>query len=200
MANITHISQLDLTKRYTYADYLTWSFDERLEIIKGNLRPLGASPGTTHQQTSSRLLYYFSDFIRKYKNIAFFHAPLDVRLFGADKYDDATTVVQPDLLVVLDKSKIEEIGCNGAPDLIIEILSTFVGSKHDLVTKYNLYEEAGVGEYWIVYPYEGVIDVYHLQNQKYYLHQKYTNGDNIDVKTLPGLVINMDDLFYEDVV
>ena len=89
---------------------------------------------------------------------------------------------------------LDEKGCNGAPDIIVEILSQS-NSKHDLVTKYQLYEQAGVTEYWVVYPYEHVLDVYHLQDGKYFLFKKYVEDDMVVVKTLPGLILDLKDIF-----
>jgi Uma2 family endonuclease len=189
---ITSLSQLDLTLTFTYADYLSWLFPERVELIKGHLRMMPA-PSNKHQKLSGNLYYEIARFLKK-RPCQVRYAPFDVRLKRTVEDNEVTTVVQPDLCVVCDPKLFDEKGCNGAPDMIIEILSEST-SKHDLVTKYELYEEAGVGEYWVVYPYEKVIDVFYLNAGKYFLAKKYIENDLMEVKTLPGLVIDMKDIF-----
>ncbi len=190
---ITNFADLDLTKQYTYADYLTWWFDERVELIKGFIRKMSPSASMSHQQISTRLTRLFANFLQG-KKCQVFHAPFDVRLKRVVKDEESITVVQPDLCIVCNLDYLEERGCNGAPDLIIEILSPSNG-KHDLVTKYQLYEEAGVAEYWLVYPFVKIVDVYHLQENKYVLYRKYSDDEVIEVKTLPGLMVALNDIF-----
>jgi Uma2 family endonuclease len=194
MERITDISQLDLTKKYTYADYLNWWFDDRVELIKGFILKMTA-PSVNHQSISGNLHRIISNFLWK-KPCKVFYAPFDVRLVRTLKNEHSITVVQPDISVVCDPEILDAKGCNGPPDWIIEILS-LSNSKHDIVTKFKLYEEAGVKEYWIVYPYEGVLDVYHLEGETYQLFKKYAGDDLVEVKTLPGLVIDLKDVFEE---
>lgn len=117
-----------------------------------------------------------------------------MRLKRIKEDTEITTVVQPDICVICNPDLIDKRGCNGPPDIIIEILSES-NRKHDLVTKFNLYEEAGVREYWIVYPADEMIEVYHLENEKYRLDKKYLEDDIILVKTIEGLKIDLKDIF-----
>jgi len=123
---VVSLSELDLSKQYSYADYLSWKFGERIELIKGYIRQM-AAPNAYHQEISIELSTYFKNhFKATQKPCKVFSAPFDVRLYNyaksatADK--DIYTVVQPDLSIICDKSKIDTKGCLGAPDLIIEIL------------------------------------------------------------------------------
>ena len=165
MSNIiTNIDQLDFSKTYTYADYLLWQFSERVELIKGFIKKMSPAPSMIHQTVSSNLNgIFYNNF--KQSNCRFYAAPFDVRLPIKTVQKD-TTVVQPDLCVVCDVSKLDKRGCNGAPDLIVEIISPN-NSKHDISTKFKLYEEAEVQEYWIVEPYDKIIFIYTLVDGKY---------------------------------
>lgn len=104
------------------------------------------------------LSYQLMDFFRE-RNCQVFAAPFDVRLFSEGKDDDEVFyVVQPDLSVICDKNKLDEKGCAGSPDLIIEIVSPS-SAKMDKMMKRNFYEEALVKEYWIVNPQNELIEV-----------------------------------------
>jgi Uma2 family endonuclease len=165
---ITNIKQLDLKASYTYADYLMWQFKERVELIKGKIFKMSPAPSSFHQDISGNLFFELRNFINK-GSCKLYAAPFDVRLinFKESTADyQITTVVQPDLCVICDRSKIDEKGCIGAPDLIIEILS-LGNSKKEMDIKYDLYEENGVLEYWIVNPSEKTIAIFVLQNEKY---------------------------------
>lgn len=190
---ITDINQLDLTKSYTYADYVTWQFDEMVEIIKGKIFKMSSSNSTSHQRVRGNLLFLIGKFLWK-KTIKIFHGPFDVRFVKHIDEKVITTVTQPDLCVICDPSKIDDAGCLGAPDFIIEILSKSTKGK-DIHQKFNLYEEYEVGEYWIVSPDEQIVDKFVLQNGKYQLIGKYTTGDIVSVHTLPGLEIDLNDVF-----
>ena len=195
MERITDISQLDLTKQYTYADYLTWWFDERVELIKGFVRKMTPAPNMKHQLVAKLLVRKIDTFLIGKKYYVFF-APFDVRLKYSKNDKEITTVVQPDICIICDPSKLETNGCNGAPEMIIEILS-INNNKHDVVTKKKLYQDSGVLEYWIVSPFTNIIDVFLLENHKYVLQAQYTEEDQIEVKTLPGLVIDLKDIFED---
>ncbi|MDR3201280.1 MAG: Uma2 family endonuclease, partial [Spirochaetales bacterium] len=133
---------------YTYADFLEWPDDLRAEIIDGQVFMM-APPLDYHQLISMELCYRIRSFLDG-KPCKVFSAPYSVRLFPrADKTDD--TVVEPDIVVICDQSKRDKYGCNGAPDMIIEILSPST-SRHDQLVKYNKYLKAGVKEYWMVNP------------------------------------------------
>jgi Uma2 family endonuclease len=199
MAKITDFNALDLNQTYSYADYLLWQFEERLELIKGKIFKMSPAPSMKHQKVASRLHTYFGSFLLG-KPCELFSAPFDVRLFDKKKSKKANkeiyTVVQPDLCVVCDKEKLDERGCLGAPDLIIEILSKG-NSKKEMKIKYELYEEAGVKEYWIVVPYEEFIHQYVLNDKgKYELKGIFVDG-SIPCHIFPDLQIELEKIFEE---
>ncbi len=185
---ITRFEELDLSKSYTYADYLAWQFSEMVELIKGKVVKMSPAPGSQHQMVSSNLHGIIWNQIKK-SPCKLFAAPSDVRLIRKGFNDEQiTTVVQPDLFMVCDASKIDEKGCLGSPDFIIEILSPNSGNQ-DLKVKYALYEEAGVGEYWVVFPAERVIEIFLLENGKYHLAGHYTEDGDIPIQSVPGFSI-----------
>ena len=192
MAAITKFSDLDLNKVYTYADYLTWQFDERVELIKGFISKMSPAPNRKHQGLSKNINGILYNYF-KGKLCNYYSAPFDVRLPIPSKKKD-TTVVQPDLCIICDESKLDDQGCNGAPDLIVEILSPF-NTKHDLDTKFRLYEEAGVKEYWIVQPTDQNILVYYLVDNKYYGSKPFVTEEFVESKVFPDLKINVSDVF-----
>lgn len=164
---ITSLSQLDPEGVYTYADYLSWQFQERVELIRGRLFPMSPAPNTFHQQISGALYFrLYGHFVGKSCQV--FAAPFDVRLPVSLKKGQTTTVVQPDLCVICDPGKLDNQGCDGAPDLIIEILSPG-NSKKEMREKYQVYEEAGVREYWLVYPLDREVRVYVLNEAGKYI-------------------------------
>ncbi len=198
-APTTSLSMLDLSKVYSYADYLTWQFAERVELIKGYLMKM-AAPSRFHQQISSRLHIQIGSFLQGKKCQPFF-APFDVRLLNKNRStpdNNVYSVVQPDLCVVCDLDKLDERGCNGAPEWIIEILSPG-NSKHDVATKYKLYEEAGVLEYWVVMPQQRLVNVFDLDTnaQKYQFRATYTEEDIAPSQTVEGLTIDLAKVFAE---
>lgn len=189
-------------KHWTYADYLTWPDDERWEIIDGVAYPwngtqaMSPGPGRSHQSISRELLVVFATYL-KGKPCQVYNAPFDVRLSGRAGLTDEKieTVLQPDLLVVCDASKLDERGCNGAPDLIIEISSPSTG-KMDLTIKYDLYERHGVKEYWIIHPAEQTLLVFKLDELgKYGAPERYAVDDKVPVPLLGELVIDLAEVF-----
>jgi Uma2 family endonuclease len=195
---ITSLSQLDPNGSYTYADYLGWKFQEFVELIRGKLMRPMAGPHPQHQRLSRRLEYVVESFLGR-GPCEMFHAPLDVRLTRDTGNGDAQirTVVQPDIFVVCDKSKIDARGCLGAPDWIIEILSPG-NSAHDTKTKFDLYEENGVREYWIVVPGLQTVQTYLLDAAgRYQLATEYAEPGPMLVATLPGLAIEWSEIFAE---
>ncbi len=188
---------LDLTKEYTYADYLKWTFEERVELIKGRVFGLSESL-TNHQYTSGNLYCVFANYTYK-KPYHVFSAPFDVRLpkpLHLRKSDkDITTVVQPDICIVCDTAKIDRRGCVGPPDLIVEILSKGTADK-DVKDKFELYEETGVLEYWIASIEDETVLVYRLKDSQYQADRRpYTKGDTIRVGIFDDLTISVDDIF-----
>jgi Uma2 family endonuclease len=193
---ITSLSQLDLSKQYTYADYLTWNFKERVELIKGLIYKMSPAPSSVHQLISGYLHTDINNFLRK-SDCKAFAAPFDVRLTNKRKSTEDNViinVVQPDICVICDPSKIDKRGCLGAPNLVIEIVSKG-NTKLELEQKFNLYEENAVQEYWIVQPGDQTVSVFDLVQDKYSLRQIYSNDSKIDVAVLPGLVLDMKDIF-----
>ena len=192
---ITDINQLDLNKSYTYADYITWQFTEMVELIKGKIFKFDSTPKSVHQKVRGNLLGEIGIFLKR-KTSLIFAAPFDVRFVKSIDDKEISTVLQPDLCVICDSSKIDEAGCLGAPDFIIEILSQST-KKKDLHNKFEVYEEFGVNEYWIVEPTSQIVDKFVLENGKYAFKGKFTNGDKVAVHTLPSLEIDLDDIFFE---
>jgi Uma2 family endonuclease len=183
--------------RYTYADYLQWSEEERWELINGVAYNMTPAPSINHQRISRELLVQFATFL-KAKKCEIFDAPFDVRLPAPGESDETTgTVVQPDLVVVCDPSKLDERGCKGAPDLVIEILSPD-SVVRDMKEKFVLYERAGVQEYWVVYPAEKMVMVFHRgSNGAYGRPANYTSEDRVLVGVLPELEIDLATVFAE---
>ena len=196
---ITEINQLDLRKQYTYADYLTWQFRERVELIRGKVVKMPPAPGTAHQRISGNLHRIISTFLLG-NQCEVFTAPFDVRLpLTPDKQSDdkIDTVAQPDLSIICDPAKIDERGCNGAPDWIIEILSQST-SQVDLTDKYDIYQHAGVREYWIVHPHEGTVLAYRLNEQGRYELLRITpfvRGEEAPVGVFPGFSLPLSEVF-----
>jgi Uma2 family endonuclease len=187
---ITSLEQLDLEKRYTYADYLSWQLKERVELIKGRIFRMSPAPSVRHQQIVGNLFFVFKAFLKN-TPCQVFVSPFDVRLIQADK----NTVVQPDICVICDKEKLDEQGCNGAPDLIIEILSPG-NSRKERKEKFELYEENGVKEYWLVETNEESIIVYTLNENGQYIGSKpYVPEEVISSSVLPGLEVPVKEAF-----
>jgi len=197
VAPVTSLSQLDTNETYTYADYLTWKFDEFVELIKGKLMRPMASPSRLHQVYAGN---FFGE-IRQYlkgKPCQVYVAPFDVRLTtaGANGDQQIMTVVQPDICVICDRAKLDDRGCVGSPDWIVEILSPGNTSR-DTKTKFDLYEESGVLEYWIVFPGVKTVAVYVLENEQYQLAGEFYEPGPIPVRTLPGLALEWTEVFSE---
>ena len=193
MTPILNFSDLDLTKQYSYSDYMLWQFQERVELIKGFILKMSPAPNRFHQTVSQNVNFKILTFFDKHPcNV--FVAPFDVRLPIKSKKKDST-VVQPDLCIICDEVKLDEQGCNGAPDLIVEIISPN-NRKHDLDTKFKLYEEAGVLEYWIIEPIDKFVLVYTLRNGQYIGLKPFTEGEIITSPLFPDLKVAVDDVFY----
>ncbi|MCL2436072.1 MAG: Uma2 family endonuclease [Lentimicrobiaceae bacterium] len=190
---------LDPSKRYTYADYLTWWDDKRRELINGFIHLMSA-PNELHARLSQTINWFLLFFVRQRKGkCRIYHAPFDVRLPKNDEKDDDKiyNVVQPDLCVICDLSKIDKRGCVGAPDLIVEVLSPST-LKKDWNEKFNLYEEAGVREYWIVDPKAKIVHIFLLQpDGKYDTGTIYKCSQKAPVHIFEGLEIDLKELFEE---
>lgn len=191
---ITDVSQLDKKASYTYADYLTWRFEEMVELIKGKLYILSPAPAERHQRLVTNLTIEIGSHF-KGKACRVYVAPFDVRLVKTGVDDgDVSTVVQPDICVICNAHKIDEKGCAGAPDLIVEILSP-ASSKKDLNEKFNLYEENGVQEYWVVFPDSNVINQYVLTDGVYEQVATLDRSDTLRSVIFPDLMIDLRQVF-----
>lgn len=193
---ITDINQLDSSKSYTYADYLTWSFPDRVELILGKIFKMSPAPTSRHQYVISVIQGNIFNFL-KGKSCKVFPAPFDVILPVTPGIKN--TVVQPDVSVICDLSKITAKGCEGAPDLVVEVVSKSSIAR-DLHEKYGIYEQAGVKEYWIIYPNEKSLIIFQLNDHgKYEPSKPLTKGDVVRSRVLVGLSIDLNELF-EDIV
>jgi len=187
---------------YSYADYLTWTDDTMREIINGVVYAFSA-PMLKHARATRNFLGRALNHVYRRKGkCEIFTAPFDVRLpvNGETEDDKIYNVVQPDICVICDPSKLDEKGCVGAPDLVVEVISPSTG-KRDMNEKFSLYEKAGVGEYWVVYPNDNAVTVFLLKKDG-----KYNNGTTyeliygakkVPVKTLKGLIIDLEELFKD---
>jgi len=196
MMPITSLKQLDRSAKYSYQDYLTWEFSDVVELIKGRILRMIPAPTTKHQIITGRIFSDLENYLRR-KQCQVFIAPFDVRLPRKSDHADEEifTVVQPDICIICDEKKLDRRGCIGAPDMIIEVLSPGNFSR-DAMTKYQLYEEFGVKEYWIVSPGEENMIVYLLEDGKYVLRGEYSEaGDQIPVTTLPGFALQWSEIF-----
>lgn len=198
---ITDVSQLDsngtngsTNGMHTYADYTHLRLEESVELIKGKLYRTAPAPKRAHQAAISHLLVDISLYLGD-KLCEIYTAPFEVRLpiRNERKHTQVLNVVQPDICVIADKSKLDDDGCLGPPDWIIEVTSPRT-AKNDFNEKFNLYEEAGVREYWIVQPKEQAINVYVLENRQYALVDVFESGD-IRSQIFPNLLISHGRIF-----
>lgn len=183
-------------RHYTYEDYLKWDDNIRCELIDG-IPYLLASPSISHQLIVGNIYVKFREYLND-KSYKVFAAPLDVLLPQNDNTEekDIDVVVQPDVFVVCDENKIKNgKNCNGAPDLVIEVLSPATASR-DFIKKQILYEKAGVKEYWIVSPDEKNIVVFRMNEyMKYDIHGMYTEHSIIKAGMFPDIEISLKDIF-----
>ena len=191
------IDELDFSKTYTYADYYSWRFEERLELIKGKIFRMSPAPTGNHQKVSFNIsgeLYIFL----KDKSCEAYTAPFDVRLVKDETSDkEVSTVVQPDICVICDLTKVADTrSCLGSPDIMVEVLSPG-NSKKQLKIKYDLYEEFGVKEYWIVYPKEQSMLQYFRNSDGRFVTNRgpLISGDTLTTPILPGFKLEIEDVF-----
>jgi Uma2 family endonuclease len=190
---IANYGDLNLNKLYTYWDYLNFQFEERVELIRGKILKMVPGPTFSHQKLSSSIHLKFYSLFKNNTKCQIIYAPFDVKLPIPKGIKDST-VVQPDLLIVCDETKLDERCCNGAPDLVVEILSKS-NQKHDLHTKFELYEEAGVKEYWIADMQNKSILVYTLKDGKYIGLRPFAEDMNVESVLFPFLSFNVGELF-----
>ena len=175
-------------KRYTYDDYLKTPDDKRYELIEGELL-MTPSPITNHQRISGRIDFELRKFVLENDCGEVFYAPYDV-------YFDDENVVQPDILFI-SKDRLNIIGdknLQGAPDLVIEILSES-NAYRDLIQKKKLYARFGVKEYWIVVPEEKTIDIHILKDKTYQLYKELGEFDTLESQILKGFKMELKAIF-----
>jgi Uma2 family endonuclease len=194
---IKTLNEVDFSASYSYADYMRFEFDERLEIIKGYLFKMSPAPSRIHQKISGRIYVPIYNALNGYK-CEVYTAPFDVRLAKKSQDDkEVFTVVQPDIVVVCDQTKLDKRGCIGAPDIVVEILSPG-NNKKELINKYEVYEEAGIKEYWIVSPSEKTFFKYILDDQgKFQPTKLLTIGEEVTTPIIPGFKLILEEVFKD---
>jgi Uma2 family endonuclease len=193
---VTQFDQLDLAGTYSYADYLKWQLDERIELIKGKIFKMSPAPAPRHQLISGEISFLLKKFLKK-SPCKVFAAPFDVRLTPLGKVDNQRihTVVQPDICVVCAPEKIDSKGCLGAPDLVIEILSPG-NTDREMNEKFQIYQENGVLEYWLVEPNDRIVLVYVLNESGQFIGLKpFTESETITSKAVEGFEVLVRDIF-----
>ena len=190
---------LDLTKRYSYADYLGWFDDIRRELHDGFIKLMSPAPNFYHQDISGNLSFELMKFLKN-KKCKVIAAPFDVRFPKKNSKGNKTifTVVQPDISVICDLSKLDKRGCLGAPDMIVEIVSPS-NVERDIEEKFKIYEENGVREYWIAFPETKMLHVFLLdKDEKYKLVGMYSKNKKVKVNIFEDLFIDLSEIFtYE---
>lgn len=183
--------------RFTFADCLAWDENDRIEIISGEAIMM-ASPSRMHQKISGEIFRQLANYLEG-KKCEVYSAPFAVRLFEqeTDLPEDADTVVEPDISVICDSGKLDRYGCKGAPDMIIEVLSPS-SLRHDRLVKLNLYQRAGVREYWIVDPENRAVQVF-LQDASGSLriYEEYGQGEIAKVNVFEGCFVELGKVFAE---
>ena len=147
-------------KFYTLEDIYNLPEDVRAELIKGEIYYMSPAPNRLHQEILSELYYQIKHKIKQDNGTCkVYPAPFAVLL----TVENETNYVEPDISLICDPSKLDDRGCNGAPDWIIEIVSPS-NPIHDYIKKLNIYELAGVREYWIVDPIKEITTVYRFDD------------------------------------
>jgi len=178
---------------HTYGDYLTWPDELRYELINGEAFLMSPGPDLAHQDVAGEIYRQAANALVG-KPCRAFIAPIDVRLPKHNEADEKIdTVVQPDVLVVCDSSKLDRRGVRGAPDWLIEVLSPSTAS-HDQIKKRQLYEQHGVREYWLIHPMDRVLTIYTLQGDEYGKPEIKALAGDTPVGILPDIVIRWDEL------
>ncbi len=182
-------------RRYTYGDYCSWDDEGRYELIEGEVFDMTPAPSRTHSTITTGLVLAFGTFL-KGKPCEVHDAPFDVRLpQGNEPDEEIETVVQPDVLVVCDPKKLDEKGCRGAPDLVVEILSPSTASK-DCIRKRALYEKHRVRELWIIDPANRIVRISSLEADGGFGKDRiYSAEDSVEVGIFPGFKVDLMDVF-----
>ena len=184
-------------QKFTYQEYLVWPDEERWEIIDGEAFNMTPAPSRAHQGILGALFNAFYHYLED-KSCEVYVAPLDVRLPEYDQSEmNITTVVQPDLTVICDPTKLDDKGCLGSPDLIVEIISPSTAA-HDYIRKLTLYERRQVPEYWIVHPIDKTAMVFQLNDHREYGKPRiYAGADQIPVGLFPDLIVDLRKVFRD---
>jgi len=187
----------NLDRKFTYKDYLTWSEEEQWELINGIPYNMTPAPSTQHQKIVTTLIAQFYNALKD-SPCQVFGAPFDVRLPEQEiKSDDIFTVVQPDLAIICDRNKLDNHGCVGGPDLVIEVTSPTTLRK-DIKDKFYLYEKAGVTQYWIIYPEQKTVVVFKLDKEgKFGRPDIYCETDLIQSEIPRSIRIDLSEVFQE---
>lgn len=193
MACMSATSRID--RVHTYGDLRRWSDDVRWELIDGQAHAM-TGPSWQHQCVSTNLIVQLHAHFRE-RGCRVFAAPFEVRLPNGDEHDDAIeNVVQPDISVVCDASKLDARGCRGAPDLVIELLSPSTAAR-DHVTKRTLYERHGVREYWLVHPLDRIVTIYRHGEVGFGPAQTLAAAGKLTSPGFPGLEVDWDEVFID---
>ncbi|UKT62335.1 Uma2 family endonuclease [Pedobacter mucosus] len=194
---IRAFSDIDVSLTYSYANYLNWLFEERVELIKGKIFKMSPAPSRVHQEISREIFYPLINFLKD-KPCKVYSAPFDVRFPKESKADkDVYTVLQPDICVICDRNNLDDRGCIGAPDIVVEILSPG-NNKKELLHKYQVYEEFGVKEYWVVSQSDQSMLIYTLNDLgKFQPSKIFTLSEKITSSVLPGFELFLDDVFSD---
>lgn len=174
---------------HTYADYCSWPDDGRYELIDGVAYAMGPAPVRRHQGILGEIFRQVANILEG-SSCRPYIAPFDVRLPKKDEIDDdVDTVVQPDLVVICDRSKLDDKGCRGAPDWVVEVLSPSTAG-HDQILKRALYQRVGVREYWLVHPVDRIVIIYALVGGSYGVPDVRELVGTLAVGVLPEIVID----------
>jgi len=161
---VSHVCEPDCSGSYSYADYFAVRFEDSVELIGGRVFRMSPAPSLTHQRWCGLIFAKLHNYLAE-KEAEVFIAPFDVRLPHLSSGDaEIVTVVRPDICVVCDPEKLDERGCVGTPDIVVEVLSSG-NNWRELIDKYKVYEDAGVKEYWIVNPKRKHLFVYVLNKK-----------------------------------
>jgi Uma2 family endonuclease len=187
-------SEPDASGSYTVEDYLKWTYEGLFELIKGQVFKMSPSPSTRHQEISMNLTRKFLNYFDR-NACKLYAAPLDVYLMQeGEELKRGKNVVQPDLVVVCNEKKLTDYGCVGAPDLVVEIISPHT-SNRDLRLKFDLYEEYGIKEYWIVYPQDKIVQIFTLKEGMYGRPKSYNHEGEACSEIFPELKVDLAEVF-----
>ncbi len=174
------------TRSYTWNDYRSWDDGRRWEVIDGTAFDMSPAPSLPHQHIAGEIFGQMREFFKGRKCKPFI-APADVKLSDAD-------IVQPDVFVVCQGDKIKESHLDGAPDLVVEVLSPWT-ARHDRLSKMDLYARHGVKEVWLVTPEPSMVELLVLHAGKFTLEKTYGDDGVIESPSFPGLRIDLSSVF-----